>query len=80
MYIYIYIYKYIYIYMYIFTYTYIYTNIMYLGIYKKLDRRSAFINSDKFGLYYGDYENGKKSGLGTEFNDIGMYLYICIGI
>jgi hypothetical protein len=47
---------------------------MYIYIYILLSSSSSsLLLSNRFGLYYGDYEFGKKSGLGVEFDDTGIY-------
>jgi hypothetical protein len=44
-----------------------------VGTFKELDRESANISSDKFSLYYGNWEGGKKMGHGIYFDDIGVF-------
>jgi hypothetical protein len=44
-----------------------------IGFYRHLDRATASIASDQFGLYYGEYEHGVKSGYGIQINDAGIY-------
>lgn len=44
-----------------------------VGLVKQLDRRTSNIYAEQFGLFYGEFELGKKEGLGLEIND--NYLY-----
>jgi hypothetical protein len=44
-----------------------------VGTNKTLDSRSASIASDRFGIYYGDWNIGKKNGSGIQINDSGIF-------
>lgn len=45
-----------------------------IGTWKQLDdRKSSNISAEKFELFYGVWEAGKKFGHGLEFNDAGVY-------
>ena len=44
-----------------------------IGTSKHLDSTHASIASDRFGLYYGDWVLGKRSGYGIEINDSEVY-------
>eukprot|EP00602_Paraphysomonas_sp_CaronLab_P005489 CAMPEP_0185023260 /NCGR_PEP_ID=MMETSP1103-20130426/5945_1 /TAXON_ID=36769 /ORGANISM="Paraphysomonas bandaiensis, Strain Caron Lab Isolate" /LENGTH=750 /DNA_ID=CAMNT_0027555765 /DNA_START=339 /DNA_END=2591 /DNA_ORIENTATION=- len=44
-----------------------------VGTHKKLDSQTASIRADRFGVYYGDWSLGKKTGHGIEINDSGVY-------
>jgi hypothetical protein len=44
-----------------------------VGTNKTLDSRSASIGSDRFGLYYGEWNIGKKNGTGIHVNDSGIF-------
>ena len=35
---------------------------------RKLDRKSSSIYDDEFGMFYGEFESGKKEGYGIEIN------------
>ena len=45
-----------------------------VGLYKQLDRSSTDLFSEHFGLFYGEYESGLKSGYGVEIDDVGIYV------
>ena len=40
---------------------------------QQLDRESANIYADEFGLFYGTFEAGRKSGYGVEIDDVGVF-------
>jgi hypothetical protein len=44
-----------------------------VGTKKTLKSSTASIAADKFGLYYGDWHLGKKTGYGIDVNDSGIY-------
>lgn len=44
-----------------------------VGTNKTLDSRSASIASDRFGIYYGGWNIGKKNGSGIQVNDSGIF-------
>jgi hypothetical protein len=44
-----------------------------VGTKKTLNSSTATIAGDEFGLYYGDWHLGKKTGYGIEVNDSGIY-------
>ena len=44
-----------------------------VGLMKSLDRPSSNIYNDEFGLYYGEFEAGKKYGYGIEIDDVGIF-------
>ena len=44
-----------------------------LGSWNMLNRKSSRLSYERFGLYYGDWEYGKKSGQGMEIDDSGVY-------
>eukprot|EP00604_Paraphysomonas_vestita_P000293 CAMPEP_0174826580 /NCGR_PEP_ID=MMETSP1107-20130205/44282_1 /TAXON_ID=36770 /ORGANISM="Paraphysomonas vestita, Strain GFlagA" /LENGTH=341 /DNA_ID=CAMNT_0016060097 /DNA_START=611 /DNA_END=1634 /DNA_ORIENTATION=+ len=44
-----------------------------VGTNKTLDRNSASIKADRFGIYYGDWNIGKKNGAGIQINDTGVF-------
>ena len=35
---------------------------------RKLDRKSSSIYDEEFGMFYGEFESGKKEGYGIEIN------------
>ena len=44
-----------------------------VGLFKQIDRPSAKIYTDEFGLYYGQFDAGKKHGYGVEIDDVGIF-------
>eukprot|EP01041_Mallomonas_annulata_P004693 gene4693-9301_t len=44
-----------------------------LGTYKELDQKKTNISSDKFSMYYGDWDLGRKNGHGISIDDRGIY-------
>ena len=44
-----------------------------VGAYKRLDRQSASIQSDRFGMYYGNFELGKRVGNAIEIDDVSVF-------
>lgn len=44
-----------------------------VGLMKSLDRPSSNIYNNEFGLYYGEFEAGKKYGYGIEIDDAGIF-------
>ena len=44
-----------------------------VGTHKTLDSDTASIKSDRFGVYYGDWALGRRTGQGIEVNDAGVF-------
>ena len=44
-----------------------------VGLIQQLDRGSSNIYAEEFGIFYGSFESGRKSGYGIEIDDIGVY-------
>ncbi len=45
-----------------------------VGTIKTLDRTSVPFHGEEFGMYYGEFEVGKKHGKGIEVNDAGIFV------
>lgn len=43
------------------------------GIHRALDRQSSSIAADKFGLFYGQWQQGKRAGRGMAVDDSGVF-------
>jgi hypothetical protein len=44
-----------------------------VGMIQQLDRESSNIYGDEFGVFYGTFEAGRKSGYGIEIDDVGVF-------
>jgi hypothetical protein len=44
---------------------------------QQLDRESSNIYGDEFGVFYGTFEAGRKSGYGIEIDDVGVFAGTC---
>lgn len=44
-----------------------------VGMIQQLDRESTNIYGDEFGVFYGTFEAGRKSGYGVEIDDVGVF-------
>ena len=44
-----------------------------VGTYKRLNRSSSNIADEKFGIYYGNFETGKKVGTAIEIDDVSVF-------
>jgi hypothetical protein len=49
-----------------------------VGVIQQLDRESANIYGEEFGIFYGTFEAGRKSGYGVEIDDVGIFAGSCL--
>lgn len=45
-----------------------------VGTLQQLDRHSSSLASEEFGVYYGEFHNGLKSGYGVDISDTGVFV------